>query len=95
MLTDQIYNNGYEFLRGLTNLKHFHAPGTGATVLTGLESLTGLTHLTLINSNCSDLSLLENLTQLVELDLSSSVFLTQEDIDALQLKLPDTTIKFD
>jgi len=92
--TDQVYNNGYEFLRGLTNLKQLFLAGTGATVLDGLESLTGLTHLILRNTNCNDLSLLENHTQLVELFISG-VFLSQDDIDALQLKLPDTTIYFD
>ncbi|MBI9059449.1 MAG: DUF5018 domain-containing protein [Labilibaculum sp.] len=93
--TDQIYNNGYEFLRGLTSIKQFHAQGTRAKVLSGLESLVDLTHLNLSNTNCWDLSLLENLSKLEFLYLNESINLTQEDIDALQLKLPDTIIEFD
>lgn len=93
--TDQVYNNGYEFLRGLSSLRILGAQGTRAKVLSGLESLTGLTHLDLKNTNCTDLSLLENLTQLVNLDLKESYLITQEDVDALQVKLPNTTILFD
>lgn len=92
---DQIYNNGYEFLRGLTNLMTLTAQGTRAKVLTGLESLTGLTFLNLSNTNCWDLSLLENLTQLETLYLQETINLIQSDVDALQLKLPNTTIHFD
>ncbi|MFA9370538.1 MAG: DUF5018 domain-containing protein [Labilibaculum antarcticum] len=92
---DQVINNGYEFLGELTNLKQFCAQGTGAKVLTGLDLLTGLTYLDLKNTNCWDLSLLENLTQLETLDLKESVNIIQADINALQLKLPDTAILFD
>lgn len=95
VVTDQVYINGYEFLRGLVNLKQLFAQGTRAKVLSGLESLTSLIYLDLKNTNCWDLSLLENLIQLENLDLKESVNLTQEDVDALQLKLPDTTILFD
>jgi len=93
--TDQVYNNGYEFLRGLTNLRILGLAYTGGKVLTGLESLSSLKELSLDATNCSDLSLLENLTQLEWLNLSGATILTQENIDALQLKLPNTTIVFD
>ena len=65
----------------------------GIVDITFLENLTSLIILNLGYNSITDITPLENLTNLEYLDLSGNP-LTQDQIDALQVKLPNTNITF-
>lgn len=81
-------------LTGLTNLTNLEIMGIGTDDIRPLSVLTNLEWLLLASNNFSDLSPLENLINLKELRLFSNSPLSQEQIDALQTKLPNCEISY-